>query len=530
MARARERQRGSGLAASPEHCEHEILDRFDRWGGGERFVDPAARLRAGVAEGSDRLERIESDAVAFEADEVDGALEGAVAEGRLGHHLPPQGGNDLVGDTGADAGEAHERSAVFLLDRPGDGANRKIHGLDGLDRAEPFHAGELAEEIALGAAEEAHEQGHRRVSAGVIEDVQADLGGGAVPEIGIGQCPNLGPEERRHEHLVTDAADIDLHAQLPDVGVGEEADDVGDHGAILRCQHRGGPGTRRLGAVPELPEVETIRRDLEPLVMGRTVAAVDVDPGTIDLLMDLPVEALRAGLVGRRFVSLGRRGKYLLFGLDDGRTFVVHLRMTGRIVWRAAGDAAIAYERARISLDGGHDLRWSDLRKFGTWAIVEDAAEAVGKLGPEPLDEAFTVAFLRKLLAGRSAPVKAVLLDQRHVAGLGNIYVDEALFAARIRPDTPAGEVSRAAVARLQIACREVLERGIENRGASFRDYVDAQGEQGRQHMYVQVFRRDGKPCYACGTTIARAVVGGRGTHYCPRCQRKPRRRRSPGP
>ena len=282
--------------------------------------------------------------------------------------------------------------------------------------------------------------------------------------------------------------------------------------------------------MPELPEVETIRRDLEPLVVGRTVAAVEVDPGTIDLLTDLPIDGLRAGLVGRRFVSLGRRGKYLLFGMDDGRTFVAHLRMTGRLVWRETVEPPIEWQRARITLEGGHDLRWSDLRKFGTWDIVEDPAEVTDKLGPEPLDEAFTAAFLRKLLAGRTAPVKAVLLDQRRVAGLGNIYVDEALFQARIRPDTPAGAVSRGAVARLRVACREVLERGIENRGASFSDYVDARGDPGRQHMYVQVFRRDGKPCYTCGTEIARSVVGGRGTHFCPRCQRRPRRRRSATP
>lgn len=279
--------------------------------------------------------------------------------------------------------------------------------------------------------------------------------------------------------------------------------------------------------MPELPEVETIRRDLEPLVVGRTVAAVEVDPGTIDLLADLPIDGLRAGLVGRRFVSLGRRGKYLLFGMDDGRTFVTHLRMTGRLVWRGADDPPLDYERGRIALDNGQELRWSDLRKFGTWDIVEDVAEVVGKLGPEPLDGEFTAAFLRKLLAGRTAPVKAVLLDQRRVAGLGNIYVDEALFQARIRPDTPAGQLSRPAVGRLRVACREVLERGIENRGASFSDYVDARGDPGRQHRYVQVFRRDGKPCYACGTEIVRSVVGGRGTHHCPRCQRKPRRRPS---
>lgn len=277
--------------------------------------------------------------------------------------------------------------------------------------------------------------------------------------------------------------------------------------------------------MPELPEVETIRRDLEPLVAGRAIAAVEVDPDTIGLLAGMPVEALRAALTGRRIASLGRRGKYLLFGLDDGRAFVAHLRMTGRLVWRAAGDPPIAHERARLALDDGHDLRWSDMRKFGTWAVVDDPAEAVGALGPEPLDEAFTPAFLRALLAGRTAPVKAVLLDQRRVAGLGNIYVDEALFTARIRPDTPAGEVSRAAAARLRDACRTVLEHGIANRGASFSDYVDGQGDPGSQHKYVRVFRRQGKPCYVCGAEIARAVVGGRGTHYCPRCQPKPRRR-----
>ncbi len=282
--------------------------------------------------------------------------------------------------------------------------------------------------------------------------------------------------------------------------------------------------------MPELPEVETIRRDLEPLVVEQRVAAVEVEAGTLELLAGMPIEALRAGFVGRRVVSLGRRGKYLLFGLDDGRTFVAHLRMTGRLVWRSADDPPIDFERARISLENGHDLRWSDMRKFGTWDLVEDAAEVVGKLGPEPLDAAFTAAFLRKLLAGRTAPVKAVLLDQRSVAGLGNIYVDEALFQARVRPDTPAGALSRGAVGRLHVACREVLERGIENRGASFSDYVDGQGEQGKQHMYVQVFRRDGKPCYTCGTTIERSVVGGRGTHHCPRCQKRPRRRRSAGP
>ncbi len=279
--------------------------------------------------------------------------------------------------------------------------------------------------------------------------------------------------------------------------------------------------------MPELPEVETIRRDLEPLVAGRRIVGVEVDPGTIHLLAGVPIATLRESLVGRTITSLGRRGKYLLFSLDDGRTFVVHLRMTGRVVWRAHDAPPEQYERARLVLDGDHDLRWADLRKFGTWRIYDDPAELTKKLGPEPIDETFTLKQFRSVLAGRTAPVKSLLLDQRRMSGLGNIYVDEALYQARVRPDTPAGWLSPAASKRLWQATREVLKRGIENRGASFKDYVDGQGNPGQQHMYVQVFRRQGKPCYSCGTPIARTVVGGRGTHYCPKCQPRGRAPRS---
>jgi len=279
--------------------------------------------------------------------------------------------------------------------------------------------------------------------------------------------------------------------------------------------------------VPELPEVETIRRDLEPLVTGRTITGVEVDPATLPLLAGTTFDVLESNLVGRTIKSLGRRGKYLLFELDDGRWFVAHLRMTGRLVWRPHNAPPEQYQRARLMLDNGCDLRWSDLRKFGTWRIYDRLDDLLAKLGPEPIDENFDLRTFRAALAGRTAPVKAVLLDQRRMAGLGNIYVDEALFQARIRPDTPADELSSAAVKRLHQAVRDVLERGIEYRGASFRDYVDGQGNQGQQHMYVQVFRRDGKPCYTCGTIIQKTDVGGRGTHFCPRCQRPSRRRQA---
>jgi formamidopyrimidine-DNA glycosylase len=318
--------------------------------------------------------------------------------------------------------------------------------------------------------------------------------------------------------------DIELDEGAGDIHPREPTPEVRDHRAPV-CH-----GWRERGRrfdnrnVPELPEVETIRRDLAPLVTGRTIVDVEVDPGTIHLLAGVPLETLRASLAGRTIRSLGRRGKYLLFELDDGRWWAAHLRMTGRLVWRPHDAPPEPYERARVVLDDGHDLRWSDLRKFGTWRVHASADEVVGRLGPEPIDPGLTAAQFRRVFEGRTAPVKAVLLDQRRFAGLGNIYVDEALFAARIRPDTPAGQLSRAALGRLYRACREVLERGIAHRGASFRDYVDGQGNEGRQHMFVQVFRRTGKPCYACGTPIERSIVGGRATHYCPRCQRPARR------
>jgi formamidopyrimidine-DNA glycosylase len=283
--------------------------------------------------------------------------------------------------------------------------------------------------------------------------------------------------------------------------------------------------------VPELPEVETIRSDLAPLVAGRCITGVDVDPATLPLLAGTGVslDALRSSLVGRTIRGLGRRGKYLLFELDDARTLVVHLRMTGRLLWRDGAAPVEPFERARLLLEDGHHLRWSDLRKFGTWRIMDDLAPLLARLGPEPIDHAFGLKAFAATLSGRAAPVKAVLLDQRRMAGLGNIYVDEALFQARVRPDTPGGQVPPAAVRRLHTACREVLEQGIANRGASFKDYVDGQGNPGSQHMYVQVFRRQGKPCYACGTLIERTVVGGRGTHFCPKCQPRPRRKGGSG-
>ena len=176
--------------------------------------------------------------------------------------------------------------------------------------------------------------------------------------------------------------------------------------------------------------------------------------------------------------------------------------------------------RARFRLDDGGELCYLDLRKLGTMWLVADESSVVGKLGPEPLGEAFDPQEMRRLLAKRAAPVKSVLMDQHAIAGIGNIYADESLFEAGIRPTKAARRLSRLAAERLHWAIRKVLVEALGDRGSSFRDYVDAEGEQGMYQLRVKVFRRTGEPCYVCGTAIRRIKVGGRSTHYCPRCQR----------
>ena len=277
--------------------------------------------------------------------------------------------------------------------------------------------------------------------------------------------------------------------------------------------------------MPELPEVETISRGLSPLIIGEVIKDVFIEKDTLGLLAgSLSLDDFKNTFIGSQIEELSRHGKYLVFSLNNGFLWIVHLRMTGQIVWTAAEDPPLNYQRAYISFESGYDLRWADLRKFGTWQITTDILELQKKLGPEPLDAEFSVAYLRQLIKNRTTPIKSLLLDQHFVAGLGNIYVDEALYQARIRPDTPSGQLSTRAITKLRESCYSVLERAIEYGGASFSDYVDAYGDEGAAHMHVQVFRRDGKACYRCGTIIQKIRLAGRGTHFCPKCQRASRR------
>ncbi len=275
--------------------------------------------------------------------------------------------------------------------------------------------------------------------------------------------------------------------------------------------------------MPELPEVETIRRGLEARIIGRTITSVRIPPETgkaVPVIKGMDESAFREGVVGAQVERVERRGKYLILHLDSGLLLVIHLRMTGALLFQEAPEDR--FVRAIFSFDNGDEMRFTDLRKFGGFWLVEDIGQAVaGVLGPEPFDdENFTVAALSASLAGRKSPVKAIILDQRHVAGIGNIYADEACFAAGIDPRRHGLTLDDDEVAALHAAIRDVLLAGVEAGGASFKDYRNTGGNVGSMQKLVKVFRRTGKPCYTCGTTIERVKVGGRSTHFCPTCQR----------
>jgi len=277
--------------------------------------------------------------------------------------------------------------------------------------------------------------------------------------------------------------------------------------------------------VPELPEVETIRLRLEPKLVGRRLEHVRID----DPRLVRPYEPVQvaAELEGERVSALDRRGKYLIVRFESGRGLLIHLRMTGSLRHAPAGTLEDdPHRRAVVRLDDGSDVAYRDLRRFGTWLVVEpEELEPYldARLGAEPLADGFTAATLRKRLAGRRAPIKAALLDQRTLAGMGNIYVDEALWRARIHPLRPAGELSATEVRRLRPAIRAALEAGIARQGSTLRDYRLPDGGAGAMQHEFKVYGRDDEPCDRCGTPIEKIRAAGRGTWYCPRCQPRER-------
>jgi formamidopyrimidine-DNA glycosylase len=267
--------------------------------------------------------------------------------------------------------------------------------------------------------------------------------------------------------------------------------------------------------MPELPEVESVRRQLEPELAGRRVLDAWWDPHPA-----LPREFFGLELLaGRKIQGVGRRGKFIIAPLDQGLELIMHLGMTGSFRF----DLDDRYARARLSLDDGRTLVFRDVRRFGRMAVVEageyDAIPTLRLLGPEPLSDQFDPVTFGKMLRRTNAPIKTYLLSQRPVAGVGNIYADEALWQARIHPASRSVGPKRALA--LHTAIREVLAGAIEREGTTFSDYRMVDGESGRNARFLIAYGRAGQPCPRCGTPLKKMVLGGRGTTYCPRCQRK---------
>jgi len=281
--------------------------------------------------------------------------------------------------------------------------------------------------------------------------------------------------------------------------------------------------------MPELPEVETIRRQLAPHLEGRTILTAELlDPRWT---RPEPPETVARALVGRTIERIGRSGKYLLWELSGDLHLLVHLRMTGALLLGPGPE--VTHVRARFALDDGHELVYVDPRRFGTAHLLpgRPAREAYlgARLGIEPMTSEFTPEHLRAMARGRTAPVKSFVLDQRRIAGVGNIYADEALYRARIHPLRPAGALNRIQLAALRDGIEASLLAGIEAKGATIDDFRHVDGDRGSFQDQFLVHLRAGQPCGRCGTTIIKLVVGGRGTYVCERCQPRPRRRRPVG-
>lgn len=269
--------------------------------------------------------------------------------------------------------------------------------------------------------------------------------------------------------------------------------------------------------MPELPEVETIRTELSPLVVGQKITGVNL--GWDGIVKNPAAEEFCSRVIGQRITALTRRGKYLFFHLDGGGIMVMHMKMTGSLLVNPENDR---FTRAVICLNGDTELHFWDPRKFGRMWLADCEGDITGKLGPEPLDDGFSVELLAHILAGRTAPVKAVMLDQSIIAGIGNMYADESLYDAKVHPERPACSLSSAEVERLHTAIVNVLRAALVKKGASVRNYIRPGGEIGTAHFEFRVAHGVGKECPIHRVPIKRIVVRGRGTYYCPQCQPEP--------
>jgi len=272
--------------------------------------------------------------------------------------------------------------------------------------------------------------------------------------------------------------------------------------------------------MPELPEVETVKNELAPHLLGRKFTDITI---LWDKVIKQPsVEDFRSRLVGQEITGLSRRGKYLTIHLSSGDLLVIHLKMSGSLLISKDASAPPKHTRAIIHLDKGTNIFFRDPRKFGAMWLVKESSSVTGKLGPEPLEASFTPQVLAKLLLNRKAPIKALLCDQSVIAGIGNMYADEALFCARIHPLRQGGSLSPDEIERLHHAIQQVLRTAIGNKGASIVNYYRPSGETGTAHFEFKVAHQGGKTCPVCSSPIQRIRVRNRGTYFCPKCQPAP--------
>jgi len=269
--------------------------------------------------------------------------------------------------------------------------------------------------------------------------------------------------------------------------------------------------------MPELPEVETIKNELLPHIIGHRITGIT--PFWDGIVRQPSIAEFRSRIIGQKITGITRHGKYLIVSLSNDDLWIIHLRMTGSLLIGQDSSEPPKYTRAIIHLDKNTNIFFRDPRKFGLMRLVKDKGIITGKLGPEPLEAAFTSQVLAQRLAKRKAPIKALLCDQSFIAGIGNMYADEALFAARIHPLRPGGSLSRDEIERLHQAIQQVLWAAIGNKGASTNTYFRPSGEKGTAHFQFQVAHRRGQDCPVCGTPLARIPIRNRGSYFCPKCQ-----------
>ena len=275
--------------------------------------------------------------------------------------------------------------------------------------------------------------------------------------------------------------------------------------------------------MPELPEVETVRRDLADLIVGRRISAVGV---LLDkMVRGSSVEEFESSLIGQTVVDVGRRAKLLLLHLDD-HYLMFHLKMSGRLIYQDSAESLVKHTHIVFSFDNGFDLRFIDMRQFGFARVIPgaalDDAPELAALGPEPLDPSFSREKFQALVASKAESkrsIKGVLLDQSFISGIGNLYADEILHEARVDPARTVGSISPSEAGKVYRAMRSILIAAIEQRGTSFDLYVDARGRRGRYLDRLKIYGRAGEPCATCGGPVVKVRIAGRGTHFCPRCQ-----------